>query len=120
MPIEVTPNYIRVRVADPKLFKTFRVITLSEKKGIRAVIGIPKKGGSSVIQSIMFAKSKGWTISKVRKWIREHGYTIQEIYLVYGIDIDPKRKELVLHETVYKEKFDVKNLSGEKLKWLIE
>jgi len=126
MPIEVTPNYIRVRVTNPKQFVRFRVKILG--KGIRAVIGFRKKGGSQ-IQSLLFPR-KRFTVKQVRAWIKSHGFTIQESYLVKEILIDPKTNELYFEETVVdlselektekKPKIDVKEMSKELFGWLVE
>ena len=126
MPIEITPNYIRVRVANPKQFVRFRVKILG--KGIRAVIGFRKKGGSQ-IQSLLFPR-KRFTVKQVRAWIKSHGFTIQESYLVKEILIDPKTNELYFEETVVdlselektekKPKIDVKEISKELFGWLVE
>lgn len=42
--VDITNNYYRYRLIDPKYFKkgTFRTITLSNKKKIKAVVGIRK------------------------------------------------------------------------------
>lgn len=77
MPIDVTERFVRVRVENPKQFVKFRFKILSKAKGIRAIIGFLPKGGSR-IQSILFDKSKGWTVAKAKAWIKEHGYTISE------------------------------------------
>jgi len=126
MPIEITPNYIRVRVANPKQFVRFRVKILG--KGIRAVIGFRKKGGSQ-IQSLLFPR-KRFTVKQVRAWIKSHGFTIQESYLVKEILIDPKTNELYFEETLIdlselektekKPKIDVKEISKELFGWLVE
>ena len=38
-----TKNYCKYHVRSPSRFKSFRVITLSERKGIKATIGSPSK-----------------------------------------------------------------------------
>ena len=72
--IDVTPNLIRVRVRQPSDFKdsTFRIITLDESRGIRAVIGVPKGETSTAMQSILFSRDKGWTVVSAEKWVRDH------------------------------------------------
>jgi hypothetical protein len=54
-------------------------------KGIRAVIGF-KKGGGSAIQSFLFSKDR-YTLSQAKAWIKSHKYTIQESWLVTNIDV---------------------------------
>jgi len=61
--VDVTNDYIRIRQKDPSLFKkeTFRTITISAKKGIKAVIGRlkdPPAGKEGMVaQSYLFDKS---------------------------------------------------------------
>jgi len=78
--VETTPNEIRIRVKSPDKYdpKSFRYITISEDKGIKAVIGCPKgkfKGGKcevgTEIQSYRFDKEK-WSKSEAKKWVEEH------------------------------------------------
>ena len=118
MPIEKTPNYIRIRVADSKRFIRFRVKILG--KGIKAVIGFPKKGGSQ-IQSYLFSRSK-WTIKTAKAWIKKHGHTVQETYWVTDVIINPETLELILEETIAEpeDEFDVKNITKEDITWLME
>jgi len=86
MPVEVTERYIRIRVENPKKFVRFRVKTLG--KGIRAIIGFLKEGGSR-IQSLLFDRKK-WTLKQARAWVKRHGYTISETYVVRDIFFDKK------------------------------
>ena len=52
-----------------------RTKTLSAEQGIKAIICF--KGGSSSVQSYLFAKAKGWTMSKAKAWFSSHkeGFT---------------------------------------------
>jgi hypothetical protein len=81
MPVDVTANYVRLRVASPSKFIRFRVKLLG--KGIRAIIGFKKEGGSE-IQSFLFPRSR-YTLSKAKAWIKSHGYTVHESWLVTDI-----------------------------------
>ena len=54
MPIDVTANYVRIRVANPSKFIRMRVKTLG--KGIKGIIGF-MKGGGSEIQSLLFQEN---------------------------------------------------------------
>jgi len=45
---------------------------LSEKQGIKAVIGKPKGKKTTEIQSYLFSKEKGWTLEKAKTWFEEH------------------------------------------------
>ncbi len=83
MPIDITANYIRIRVASPKKFTRFRVKTLG--KGIKAVIGF-LAGGGSQIQSVLFPKSQ-FTLTQAKAWVKSHGYHVAETFLVYDIDV---------------------------------
>ena len=72
---DVTENYIRLRQRDPDDFiqDSFRTITISAEKGIKAVIGKLKNDpdGSTVIQSFLFDKDK-WTVAEAEAWVEEH------------------------------------------------
>jgi hypothetical protein len=81
MPIDITANYIRIRVASPKDFIRFRVKEIG--KGIKAVVGF-KKGGGSEIQSFLFPKAN-WNLAKAKAWIKGHNYTVHESWLVTDI-----------------------------------
>lgn len=123
MPVEKTEKYIRIRVADPKQFIRFRVKPLG--KGIRAIIGFMKKGGSK-IQSLLFSR-KTWTLAKAKAWVKKHNYTVQESYIVTDVDIDPESLELVLEETVAEDveaeedsTINVEKMSKDDFAWLIE
>jgi len=73
MKIESTENYHHIPVRDVKDFikDTLRTITLSEKKGIKAVVGKLKDGGNSmVIQKYLFDVEK-WTLKEATDWVKE-------------------------------------------------
>ena len=70
MPVDVTANYVRIRVASPSKFIRMRVKTLG--KGIRAIVGF-KKGGGSEIQSFLFPRSR-YTLAQAKAWIKAHDY----------------------------------------------
>lgn len=84
MPIDVTANFIRIRVASPKKFVRFRIKTLG--KGIKAVVGF-MAGGGSQIQSFLFPK-RLYTLKQAKAWIKSHNYSISECYLVTNIEIE--------------------------------
>jgi hypothetical protein len=75
--VDVTPNFVRVRVRRPGDFTpgSFRFITLSKSRGIRAVIGRLKGKTTTARQSIVFDRKKGWTAATAEKWVRDHGMT---------------------------------------------
>ena len=85
MPIDITANYIRIRVASPSDFIRMRIKILG--KGIKAVIGF-MKGGGSKIQSFLFSKDY-YTLVQAKAWIKSHKYTVQESWLVTDIDVGP-------------------------------
>ena len=66
MPWEETDQYIRSGHLSPERFEnnSFRTVVLSEKEGIKAIIGKLKGGDTTQIQSYLFDKSKGWIIEK--------------------------------------------------------
>lgn len=70
---DVTKKYIRVRVKDPGGFQegSFRTITISVSKGIKAVIGKLTGETKTTIQSYMFAKDK-WDVKRAEAWIKTH------------------------------------------------
>lgn len=78
MPIEVTDNYIRVRVELPNKFQedTFRIIVISDKDKIKAVAGRLKGETKLTIQSFLFDKEK-WTVATAKKWVTDHGHKIK-------------------------------------------
>ena len=81
MPVDVTEDNVRLRQVDPGTFdsKSFRTITISEEKGIKAVVGCPRgkfvggrcKTGTRV-QTYLFSKAKGWDVSKAKTWVSSH------------------------------------------------
>jgi hypothetical protein len=50
-----------------------RTIVLTEKPHkVSAVVGFPKGGGGSEVQSLIFSKDDGWTADDARAWVRDH------------------------------------------------
>ncbi|MEM2995325.1 MAG: hypothetical protein QXI91_04845 [Candidatus Bathyarchaeia archaeon] len=74
MPWEITDQYIRSEHRSPEEFEpdSLRTIVLSEKDGIKAVVGKPKGKNTMEIQSYLFDVSKGWTIEKAKAWFERH------------------------------------------------
>jgi len=72
---DVTENYIRIRIRDPKTIVegSFRTIIISASQGIKAVIGKLKSdpNGSTKVQSVLFDKKK-WDTKRATTWVREH------------------------------------------------
>ena len=124
MPVDVTANYVRIRVASPSKFIRMRVKTLG--KGIRAIIGFKKEGGSE-IQSFLFPR-KQYTLAQAKAWIKSHGYHVSESYLVtdinVGVDYLDFEETLITpemeNELLKTEKIDVLAIPKETWEWLFE
>jgi len=65
---EVTDKYIRIPVAKKKKGDRIRTITISAKEGIKALYA----GNRKKIVTYLFLRSKGWTMAKAKKWIKDH------------------------------------------------
>jgi HK97 family phage prohead protease len=95
-PVDVTENYIRIRVKNPDLFAegSFRTIDISKKDGIKAVIGKLKSDpeGSTVVQVYLFDKEK-WTVDEAKKWVETHKDSLD-----YYIDLTITFCEELKHE----------------------
>jgi len=115
MPWDETDQYIRSGHMDPSLFQedTFRTITLSEEKGIKAVIGKLKGEDTMTIQSFLFDKSKGWTMEKAKEWFKEHMEKKEEIKKE---EITKKQEEEIKEQIITTKKEERK--IGESFSWL--
>lgn len=106
MPVDTNENSIRIRQRDPGDFVegSFKTITISEEKGIKAVIGKLKSdpNGSTVIQTYIFDKSK-WTVAEAEKWVSDHKEknrstiegSIRSFETVIKTDFDNKPPKLI-------------------------
>ena len=65
---EITPKYIRIPVRRRKPGDRIRTIIISSSKGIKALYA----GNRKVILTYLFLRSKGWTMGKAKKWVKEH------------------------------------------------
>jgi len=74
LPWEETEEFIRSGHRDPGEFESdsLRTIWISEKEGIRAVIGKPKGETTTQVVSYLFLKEKGWNLEKAKAWFQEH------------------------------------------------
>ncbi|MEM2971114.1 MAG: hypothetical protein QW270_01640 [Candidatus Bathyarchaeia archaeon] len=74
MPWEISDQYIRSGHRSPEEFESdsLRTIVLSEKDGIKAIVGKPKGKSTMEIQSYLFDVSKGWTVEKAKAWFERH------------------------------------------------
>lgn len=124
MPVEETANYVRIRVASPSKFTRFRVKLLG--KGIRAIVGF-KKGGGSEIQSFLFPRSR-YTLAQAKAWIKSHDYSVSESFLVtdinIGVDYLDFEETLITPEMENKllmtEHIDVTTIKKETWEWMFE
>ncbi|MBN1244789.1 hypothetical protein JXA31_04270 [Candidatus Bathyarchaeota archaeon] len=93
MPWENMEQHIRSGHRDPEEFQkdALKTIMLSEKEGIKAVIGKPKGKDAMEIQSYLFEKGKGWTLEKAKEWFKEHHTPAKEhVYAVLPFAIAEK------------------------------
>ena len=69
----ITKNYIRLRQVLPSKFqkRSFRTITLSATRGIKAIVGRLIGEKTTTIQSYLFDKTK-WTIKEAQTWVEQH------------------------------------------------
>lgn len=128
MPVDVTANYVRVRVASPSKFIRMRVKTIG--KGIRAIFGF-KKGGGSEIQSFLFPRNR-YTLAQAKAWIKSHNYHIHESFLVTDINVGKNEDGIYLEfeeteitpameeELLRTEHIDVTQIKTETWSWLFE
>ena len=80
MPWEETDDYIRSGHENPDNYDkdSMRTIDIDAAGGIKAVIGCPKGnfkgtkcGVGTQVQSYLFAKEKGWTMTKAKEWFEK-------------------------------------------------
>lgn len=92
MPWEETEEYVRHRQRDPEEFQkeTFRTVVLSEKDGIKAVMGKPKGKHIMEVQSYLFEKSKGWTVEKAKEWLQKHEQGKEHVYALLPFTVNEK------------------------------
>lgn len=74
LPWEETEEFIRSGHRDPSEFESdsLRTIWISEKEGIKAVIGKPKGETTTQVVSYLFLKERGWNLEKAKAWFHEH------------------------------------------------
>lgn len=75
---EETEEYIHIPVKDAGQFQgdSFRTINIDKEQGIKAVIGKLTGETKTTVQKYMFDKSKGWTMAKAKKWVKDHEKSI--------------------------------------------
>jgi HK97 family phage prohead protease len=69
---DTTESSFRYRVNDPGKYQRMRTIVLQKSPKVSAVVGVPKGGGGSEVQSLIFAKDDGWTLEKAKAWVSQH------------------------------------------------
>jgi hypothetical protein len=71
--LRVTEKYLRYRQVEPNKFeeKSFRTVTLSPSKGIKAIVGKIKGATTTTIQSYLFLKEK-WNDKLAKEWLDQH------------------------------------------------
>jgi len=91
---EVTENYIRIRQKSPDIFQknSFRIITLSKSRGIKAIIGRLKGETKTTIQSYLFDKKK-WNIKSAEVWVKKHRGAIDRAIEEVALILDEAFKE---------------------------
>ena len=76
--LEVTENYIHIPIENKSKFakKTFRTVTLSEDKGIKAIMGKYRQAAKPKdrmhIQKYLFSLDKGWTKATAKAWVKKN------------------------------------------------
>jgi cation transport regulator ChaB/uncharacterized Zn finger protein (UPF0148 family) len=76
---DITETYIRLRQKGPNDFdkETFRTISLSTSRGIKAIIGRLKGKTTTTVQSYLFDKTK-WNVKDAQTWVKKHQGSINE------------------------------------------
>ena len=74
LPWEESEEFIRSGHKDVNDFQpdSLRMIWISEKDGVKAVIGKKKGIQTTEVVSYLFLKEKGWTLEKAKQWFEEH------------------------------------------------
>jgi len=93
LPWENNEEYIRSGHRDAEDFQkeTLRTIVLSEKEGIKAVIGKPKGKHVMEVQNYLFEIAKGWTVEKAKEWFDKHHDSAKEhVYALFPFTVNEK------------------------------
>ena len=103
----ITEQYIRLRQQSPDKFdkETFRTITISPTKGIKAIVGKKLNSKTTEIQSYIFKKDK-WTLKDAKNWETQHATVYSSIVEKYGIVTAPYTKLTDLPTSVKKLDLD--------------
>lgn len=80
--VVIEGNFIRARLRNPSSIvkDSFRTITLSKSRGIKAIIGKLKSDpkGPTHVQAVLFEKNK-WTIKRARAWVEKHKESLKSV-----------------------------------------
>ncbi len=93
---ENTEQFIRSghRSPEESQQETLKTITLSEKDGVKAIVGKPKGSDSMEVLSYLFEKNKDWTVEKAKAWFQQHTSASQEHFrAVLPFEIQEKISE---------------------------
>jgi len=79
---------------------SFRTITIDEGQGIQAVVCKPHGSDSTVTQSFLFSKAKGWTLEKAKEWFSKHerasaGAAVRYCVRAQAVERDGKKYALI-------------------------
>jgi len=112
VPIDITDQYIRIRVAQPGSFEdnSFRITWIAKDEGIKAVIGRKKGEEGTSVQSFLFVKDK-WTVERAKKWVADHDYKIQSEDRSVGDGIELEDMPIYSGESALVRLFDT-SLTG--------
>jgi len=77
-----------------------RTITISKPEGIEAIICRPHGKDSTIVQSFLFPKAKGWTVGKAKEWFSKHetasaGAPVQYYVRAQAVERDEKKYALI-------------------------
>jgi hypothetical protein len=102
VPWEETADYVRSGHRDAGSCEkgSFRTITIDEEQGIKAVICKPLGADSTVAQSFLFPKAKGWTLERAKEWFSKHERASASVPVQYcvqaqAIERDGKKYALI-------------------------
>lgn len=100
--IDITDKYIRIRLREPSTIvdNSFRTITLSESRGIKAVIGRLKTdpSGPTHVQSVLFDRDR-WNSKDALAWVHEHSDSLKSA-IQEGKKTDKTTKALLEYKTI--------------------
>ena len=111
--IEETDDYIRIPVKGEEgkhKGHKIRWITVSAKQGIRGIYCIDCKK----VITFVFDKKKGWTLEKAKKWMKDHGKTVDDI-IGKWLEGESPEKLLSMDEDAWNAGFELIERALEKI-----